>query len=184
MKHRKSKLNRLERNGFLFLFLFLFFLNNTMIIHALKRIQKIFSDNPGPVTAYMDGNSGRARHHSSGCSVLTRCISSRVFPLFKSPDTKFYRLDTGPVYGRTSRDTSQIINTLFPDFLNYIIISSQITNSAPLLPLNNIIIQYCKLKPTGLPYATSRDTIQCVSLDSTSLIIYPEIKATEVPFQS
>ena len=29
---------------------------------------------------------------------------------------------------------------------------------------------------------TSR--VQCVSLDSTSLIIYPEIKATEVPFQS
>ena len=25
--------------------------------------------------------------------------------------------------------------------------------------------------------------IQCVSLDSTSLIIYPEIKATEVPFK-
>ena len=27
-------------------------------------------------------------------------------------------------------------------------------------------------------------TIQCVSLDSTSLIIYPEIKATEAPFQN
>ena len=26
--------------------------------------------------------------------------------------------------------------------------------------------------------------IQCVSVDSASLIIYPEIKATEVPFQS
>ena len=30
----------------------------------------------------------------------------------------------------------------------------------------------------------NRAPIQCVSLDSTSLIIYPEIKATEVSFQS
>ena len=32
--------------------------------------------------------------------------------------------------------------------------------------------------------ASKKNFIQCVSLDSTSLIIYPEIKATEVPFQS
>ena len=30
----------------------------------------------------------------------------------------------------------------------------------------------------------NNNNVQCVSLDSTSLVIYPEIKATEVPFQS
>ena len=43
------------------------------------------------------------------------------------------------------------------------------------------VILFCLVCPLDEFRSSSRGGIQCVSLDSTSLVIYPEIKATEVP---